>query len=113
MNSNDFAAASALLADTYELVWPQSSERIVGRENFTAVNTHYPAHGPWSFTINRLIAQGDEAVSDVSVSDGVVQARVITFSTVRDGQITAQTEFWPDSFAAADWRRAWVQVDSR
>lgn len=37
-------------------------------------------------------------MSDVSVTDGRVGARAITFSTVRDGLIVEQIEFWPDPY---------------
>src|SRR5512133_121758 len=81
MQSNDFRAAGEFLHDDYLLEWPQSGERIRGRENFVLINTRYPAHGRWEFTIHRIFAEGDEVVSDVGVTDGVIQARVITFST--------------------------------
>ncbi|MCU0495240.1 MAG: nuclear transport factor 2 family protein, partial [Chloroflexaceae bacterium] len=96
MQTNDFRAAAALLSDDYLLEWPQSGERIRGRDHFAAVNEHYPSTGRWQFTINRLIAAGEEVVSDVSVSDGVMNGRALTFSTVRGGQIVQQVEFWPD-----------------
>ena len=111
MQTNDFAAASNLLAGDYELYWPQSSERIRGRANFAAVNAHYPAHGPWRFTVHKLLAEGDEVVTEVSVTDGAVEATVITFSTVRNGLITKQVEYWPDPFEAPAWRREWVEVE--
>jgi ketosteroid isomerase-like protein len=109
MQTNDFAAAGELLHEDYLLEWPQSGERIRGRSNFVAVNTQYPAHGRWEFTVHRILADGDEVVSDVSVTDGVLQARAITFSTVRDGKIWRQTEFWPDPFEAPAWRAQWVE----
>ena len=109
MGSNDFTAASECLTEDYELLWPQSSERIVGRANFAALNTNYPAHGIWKFTINSLVAEENTVVSDVSVTDGVVHARVITFSTLHNGLIAHQTEFWPDEYEAPAWRKAWVQ----
>jgi len=56
-----------------------------------------------------LIAEGAEVVSDVEVTDGVVKARVITFSTVEGGLIVKQIEFWPDTYDAPEWRRAWVE----
>jgi ketosteroid isomerase-like protein len=109
MQTNDFERAGELLHDDYILEWPQSGERIRGRANFVAVNENYPAHGRWEFTIHRILAEGDEVVSDVSVADGVVNARVITFSTVRDGRIRHQIEFWPDPFEAAAWRAQWAE----
>jgi len=59
--------------------------------------------------VQRLIAEGDEVVSEVTVTDGVLTARAITFSTVRDGRIIRQTEYWPDPFEAAAWRAQWVE----
>ncbi len=109
MQTNDFRLAGELLHDDYTLEWPQSGERIRGRANFVAVNENYPAHGHWEFAVNRIFAEDDEVVSDVGVTDGVVRARVITFSRVREGKILHQTEFWPDPFEAAPWRAQWVE----
>ena len=108
MQTNDFQRAAELLHDDYILDWPQSGERIRGRANFVAINTNYPAHGRWEFTVHRILAEENQVVSDVGVTDGVNRARVITFSTIREGKIWRQTEFWPDPFAPAAWRREWV-----
>ena len=109
MQTNDFKSAAEYLHDDYSLEWPQSGERIRGRANFVAVNEHYPAHGRWEFTIHRIIGEGDEVVSDVGVTDGTITGRAITFSTIRDGKIFRQTEFWPDPFEPPEWRAQWVE----
>jgi len=109
MQTNDFKAAGEFLHDDYVLEWPQSGERIRGPANFVAVNENYPAHGRWEFTIHRIIAEGDEVVSYVGVTDGAITGRAITFSTVRNGKIVRQTEFWPDPFERAAWRAGWVE----
>jgi limonene-1,2-epoxide hydrolase len=108
MGTNDFHAAAALLHENYRLEWPQSGEVIVGRDNFAAINTAYPAKGKWRFTINALLADGDEVVTDVTVTDGARTDRAITFSLVRDGKIVRQIEFWPEHFEAPAWRAKWV-----
>lgn len=110
MQTNDWTAAAALFADEYELVWPQSGERIRGRTNFVAINAAYPAAGRWQFTVERVVVDGDTAVTDVVVTDGVVQARALTFTTVQRGRIRRQVEYWPDPFAAPAWRAAWVEM---
>ncbi len=109
MAANDFRAAGDLLHDEYVLEWPQSGERIRGRDNFVAVNEQYPAAGPWRFTVHRIVADAAAVATDVSVTDGVVIGRAITFSELRDGRIAHQTEFWPDPFPAAEWRAQWVE----
>jgi hypothetical protein len=109
MNTNDFRSVGSLLADDFLLDWPQSNERIRGRDNFAAMNEEYPAHGRWTFTINRLIGGEREAVSDVLVSDGVQNARAISFFSIADGKIAGMVEYWPDEFPAPENRRHLVE----
>ena len=111
MMSNDFRSVGVLLADDFVLAWPQSKERIRGRDNFAAMNEQYPAHGRWQFTIHRIVGTDTEAVSDVSVTDGVQQARAISFFTISDGKISQIIEFWPDPFEAAENRKHLVERD--
>lgn len=109
MATNDFYAASQLLHDDYILEWPQSGERIRGQENFAAINTFYPSEGKWEFTINHILAEGELVTTDVSVTNGKLKDRVITFSTIRDEKIWKQVEFWPEIFVAPEWRKQWVE----
>jgi ketosteroid isomerase-like protein len=110
MKTNDFSAVARLLHDDYVLEWPQSGERIRGRDNFAAINTSYPAEGKWQFTVNQIVAEDDFVVTDVTVTDGSRIDRAITFSTVREGKILKQVEFWPEPFEAPAWRAQWVEM---
>jgi ketosteroid isomerase-like protein len=96
MATNDFYSVAAVLSEDFVLDWPQTQERIRGAANFAGLNTAYPAHGAWSFTLNRIVAGNGQATSDVEVSDGVVRARAITFFTIEGGLITKIVEFWPE-----------------
>jgi hypothetical protein len=98
MGTNDFAGVEAVLAREFVLEWPLSRERIRGAERFALMNAEYPAHGRWSFTVNRLVAGQSEAVSDVTVTDGVQTARVISFFEVSSDKITRLVEFWPEPY---------------
>lgn len=109
MATNDFHAVAQLLHDDYILEWPQSCERIRGRDNFAVINTFYPADGKWTFHINHITSEADLVVTDVSVSDGTRHDRAITFSTIRDGKIWRQVEFWLEPFEAPAWRAQWVE----
>lgn len=109
MNSNDFRAVGDLLHDDYVLDYPQSGERIRGRENNTLINERYPSPGPWSFTVERLLVSDAEAVSDVRVHAPEFDGRVVSFFEIREGLIWCVTEYWPDPFEAPDWRASWVE----
>jgi hypothetical protein len=64
------------------------------------MNREYPTHGPWRFTVNQVVGASDEAVSDVSVTDGVQSGRAISFFTIAQGKVTRIVEFWPEPYAA-------------
>ena len=110
MRTNDFSSVGVVLSDDFVLEWPQSHERIRGRANFAAMNSEYPAHGRWKFTINRIVAEGDQAVTDVSVTDGVQNGRAISFFTIRDGKVVRMVEYWPDPFEPVADRRHLVEI---
>ena len=110
MATNDFAAVAAVLSPDFVLDWPQSKERIRGSERFARMNQEYPAHGRWEFAINRIVGGESEAASDVSVTDGVQLARVISFFTVAHGKITYMVEFWPEPYPAPDNRAHLVEA---
>ena len=109
MGTNDFRAVGALLGDEFVLDWPQSNERIIGRDNYATMNEEYPAEGPWEFAINRVVGNDLEAVSDVSLTDGVHRARAISFFTVIEGVIVRMVEYWPENFPAPDNRQHLVE----
>ena len=100
MSTNDFGSVSMVLCDDFVLEWPQTNELIRGADRFARMNQEYPANGPWRFTINRLVGGKCEAVSDVTVTDGVRTDRAITFFTVRSGKVTRLVEFWPEPSTA-------------
>ena len=110
MATNDFASVGAVLADSHVLDWPQSNERIRGRVRFAQVNKEYPANGRWVFTVHRVVGAENEAVSEVSITDGVQHAKGISFFTVADGKITRQVEYWPEPYPAPSSRKHLVKA---
>ena len=109
MASNDFFSVGAVLADDFVLEWPQSNERIRGRDRFALMNADYPANGRWFFVVNRIVGGDSEAVSDVSITDGVQNARAISFFTVADGKIARLVEYWPEPYPAPANRKHLVE----
>ena len=56
---------------------------------------------PWRFTVNRVVANtGHEAVSDVTVTDGTLTARAVSFFSAEAGKIAKIVEYWPEPYAA-------------
>ncbi len=103
----DFQAAAPLLHDDFVCEWPQSQERIRGRDNFIAVNAHYP--GQWRCSVRTLIVSGDAVVTETDVSDGEVNFVAVSFFTLAEDKIVHLREYWPEPYAAQDWRKQWVE----
>jgi ketosteroid isomerase-like protein len=103
----DFDAAGTLLHDDFVCEWPQSGERIRGRENFVAINQYYP--GQWRCTIQRILVCADEVVTETQVRDGDEQYTAISFFTLAGGKIVHVREYWPDPYPAPEWRAQWVE----
>jgi len=108
--ARDWAGVGELVADDAVVEWPVSSERIVGRANYVAINREYPE--PWEIRPMRIIGAGDEVVSEVEVAHGTMGLfRAASFWTVRDGKIIAGTEYWTSlgSEEASPERAAYVE----
>src|SRR5579864_9149819 len=94
--TNDWELAAGHLADDCVIDWPCSGERIVGREDFAALQARYPTNtGRWSFDVHGIVAEGNVVVSEVTVADGEQAARVIAFSILDGDLIVEQIEYWP------------------
>ena len=109
MASNDFGSVAAVLAPEFVLEWPQSGERIRGAEQFARMNEEYIAHGPWRFTIRRIVGDASDVVSDVEITDGVQHARAISFFAVAGGKIARLVEYWPEPYPAPQNRAHLVE----
>ncbi|MGC4895755.1 nuclear transport factor 2 family protein [Micromonospora sp. DT31] len=110
VQARDWAGVGALLADDVVVEWPVSAERIVGRDNYVAVNAEYP--DGWSIRVLRVVVAGEAVVSEVEVPHETMGVfRVASFWTVRDGKIVDGREYWTSLGAdpSPPWRSAYVQ----
>lgn len=91
--ARDWDGFGELVAPDAVIEWPVSSERIVGRANYVAVNRDYPPG--WEITILRVIGSGDQVASEVEVlHETLGPFRAASFWTVTDEQIVRGTEYW-------------------
>lgn len=109
MMTNNFRSVGSVLSDDFVLDWPQSNERIRGRDNYATMNEEYSAQGRWQFAVNRIVGDDSEAVSDVSITDGAQSARAISFFSIADEKIVKMVEFWPEPFPAREDRKHLVE----
>ena len=102
--ARDWDGAQALLADDAVVEWPHSGERFAGATSFIEMNRRHPAPN-WHIQVKRIVAEGDQVVSEVWVPTDAQPAFVTSFFELRDGKIARITEYWLDCEPeAADWR---------
>jgi ketosteroid isomerase-like protein len=105
--SKDMQLLDQVYTDDAVQEWPQSGERIVGRDNIKAINDNYP--GLPNATIRRVSGSGDvwtvETVLDYS---GEVY-NAVSVLEFRDGKVVKQTDYFASPFPPPEWRAQWVE----
>jgi hypothetical protein len=89
--------------------YPQSRERISGRNNIQALRSHHPDK-PSGFVVRRMVGEGDLWVTEyVTTYDG---RPVFTVSMMefRGGKVARETQYYADPFEPPAWRAQWVEV---
>ena len=109
IGARDWQAAGGLLHEDFVQEWPQSGERIVGRDNAISINQNFPGGLP-AMRFRRTLACGDLAVLEVELTyaDG---SRYLGVSIVefRDGKVVRETDYFAQPFQAPQWRAQWVE----
>jgi len=106
-------ALHEMSADDMVQEWPQSGERISGRDNIAAVNQNYPAStgtAPKS-SLRRIVKPGEAWVieSTIDYGDGVPVSLVSIIELGAEGKIVRQTDYFANPFEAPAWRSQWVE----
>jgi ketosteroid isomerase-like protein len=109
LQAGDWDAAGGHLHDDFVQEWPQSGERIVGRDNALAIERNFPGGLP-AMRFRRTLAAGDLAVLEVELTyaDG---GRYLGVSVIelRDGKVVKETDYYAQPFPAPAWRAQWVE----
>jgi hypothetical protein len=94
--------------DRLLMEYPQSGERIVGKENLRKVYSAF-SNLP-SIQVRRLRACGDLVVVEANADYGGGQVyQGVFIYELRDGRVVRETAYWAEPFQAPEWRSAWVE----
>jgi ketosteroid isomerase-like protein len=101
-----------LSADDVIQEWPQSGERIRGRDNAKAINDNYPemTGSTPKLSLRRVSGEGAHWVVEgtIDYGDGT-PVSYVGVTELRDGRIAAVTEYFGNPFEAPAWRAQWVE----
>jgi hypothetical protein len=105
--SRDIDAASDLLHDDHIEEYPQSGERIRGKDNARGVYDNYPS-------IPSLVDYGYRLNGDLAVVEMVLDCdgnhmNVCEVVEFEDGKIKRATGYFGEPFESPEWRARWVE----
>lgn len=107
-------AMAEMLSDDAVQEWPQSGERIRGKDNILAVARGYEAGSGTSpkATLRRILKPGEAWVieSTIDYGDGTPVSVVQIIETNAEGKVVRDTDYFANPFEAPEWRRQWVET---
>ena len=91
--------ARLLLADGFTCTLVDTGEVFPSPDAWIEFNRRYP--GQWRIEILRTVAEGDQVVTETSITDADTEVRAASFWTVVDGRIAAVTEYYVEPGTSA------------
>jgi hypothetical protein len=106
--SGDQNTEHEIYADDAVCDYPQSGERILGRQNLQALRSHHPAK-PSGFQIRRLFGSGDLWITEYTIVYLGQSSYTVSIMEFKDGKVVHETQYFADPFDAPAWRAQWVE----
>jgi hypothetical protein len=106
--SGDFNAEHAIYEDNAICDYPQSGERIIGRNNLQALRSHHPGK-PSGFHVRRILGSGNLWITEYVIAYQERSSFTVSIMEFRNGKVTHETQYFADAFEAPAWRSQWVQ----
>jgi hypothetical protein len=106
--AGDFNAEHAIYEDNAICDYPQSGERIIGRNNLQALRSHHPSK-PSGFHVRRILGSGNLWITEYVIAYQERSSFTVSIMEFRNGKVTNETQYFADAFEAPAWRSQWVQ----
>jgi len=105
-------AMSEMAGEDLVIEWPQSGERIRGRDNIAKMNEGYQSNTGTTpkATLRRVLKPGEAWIieSTIDYGDGTPVSSVSIIELGPDGKIARQTDYFANPFEAPEWRKPFV-----
>jgi len=88
--------------------YPQSGERILGRENLKSLRGHHPGR-PSGFSVHRISGSGNLWVTEYVINYEGKPVYTVSIMEFEKGKCTRETQYFGDPFDAPSWRAQWVE----
>jgi hypothetical protein len=106
-DASDFEAEHDIYRDDAVLDYPQSGERIRGRQHIQASRTAQP--NAKRFTIRRITGTGGLWITEYILTYDGQPSYTVSIMEFVDGKVTRETQYFADPFAPGPSRAQWVE----
>ena len=106
-DANDFAAEHEIYDEHAVLEYPQSGERIRGREHIQASRMAQP--DAKRFTVRRMLGAGGLWVSELEMRYGDRPFRVVSIMEFDGDWVIRETQYFAEPFEPGPSRAQWVE----
>lgn len=104
---NDFEAEHRIYRPDAVLEYPQSGERIRGRDNIQASREAQP--NAKRFAVRRVVGTGDLWISELIMTYDEHPYYVVSIAEFENGEIIRETQYFSDPFEPGPSRAQWVE----
>ncbi len=88
--------------------YPQSGERILGKENLKSLRGHHPGR-PSGFVVRRISGSGNLWVTEYVINYEGKPVYTVSIMEFEEGKCRRETQYFGDPFDAPSWRAQWVE----
>ncbi len=106
-DANDFATEHQIYRDDALLEYPQSGERIRGRQNIQASREAQP--NTKRFTVRRMLGGGDLWVSELVLTYDAQPFYTVSIMEFEDGEVVHETQYFGEGFEPGPSRAQYVE----
>jgi ketosteroid isomerase-like protein len=106
-DANDLEAEHQIYREDAVLDYPQSGERIRGRQGIQASRAAQPAEK--RFTVRRIIGSGDLWVTEYVITYDGRPSHTVSIMEFLDGKVARETQYFADPFEPGPSRAQWVE----
>jgi hypothetical protein len=103
----DLVRVHEIYHDDVVVEFPQSGERILGKQNIYELRVHYPAK--LTFKILRVRGEGNLWITERIITYDGRPVCVVTVMEFRDGKVADEMHYFADPFESPEWRSQWVE----
>jgi len=105
----DELAAAEIFADDAVLEWPQSGERVRGKQQIVALHQASPV--TIDFETRRTIGCGDLWVTETTIRyDGARPTSAVFIMEFKDGKVVRETDYFGEPFDPPQYRSQWIEL---